>query len=314
LKAVVYDRFGGVDVLRSAEIAEPVAAKGQVVVSVKAAALNVIDTRTRRGLMGILVNKTFPKIPGADLAGVVRQVGPSVTGIAVGDAVYGACDPLKGGALAQSVALDAGQLAIKPVVLSFEEAAALPIAGLAALGALRDLGRVREGSSVLIHGASGGVGLFAVQIGRYLGAHVTAVAGTAAMDRLRDLGANETVDYRRQASPDFGRHFDCILNASGKLPFSQARSWLKPDGRHIEPSPTILVFIGSRVANLFRLQKHLMLQTVPRRADLQTLGSLVERGPLKITVAAAFPMDDIREAFTQLEAGGTLGKIVVRIP
>lgn len=190
MKAITYDRFGPIDVMHLAEIPWPRPGKGQVLVKVRAASLNVIDARVRNGMMGLLAGKKFPKVPGSDLSGVVEEIGPGVTDFNIGDAVYGAADPLKGGALTEYVTLPATQLAPKPKGLSFEEAAAVPVTGLAALYALRNLGKVEAASSVLIHGASGPVGLFAVQIAKDMGAEVTAVAGTAGMEVVRSLGAD----------------------------------------------------------------------------------------------------------------------------
>ncbi len=226
MKAVIYDRFGPADVFRLADVTPPVPAKGRVLVTVRATTVNVIDSRVRDGLMGPLVNKKFPKTPGADVAGVVAAVGPGVTAFEVGDEVFGAADPFKGGAFAESVAIPQGQLAPKPAGLSFEQAACLPVAGIAALTSLRDLGRVKSGDAVLIHGASGSVGLFAVQIAKQFGAKVTAVTGPGGLAAVRGFGADVVIDYRTQAGATFAGPFDVIVNASGKLPFPLGRQLL----------------------------------------------------------------------------------------
>jgi len=313
MKALSYSRFGGPEVLRIAEMPTPDPSPGHVLVAVRAASLNLIDARVRNGQMGPLVNKRFPKVAGADFAGVVRAVGAGVTGLTVGEAVYGALDPFKGGAFAEIANVPAGQLAPLPIGIGFEEAASLPIAGLAALTSVRDLGRVTAGQRVLIHGASGPVGLFAVQIAKHLGAHVTAVAGQAGLAAAEAFGADVLIDYRKQDATIFTEPFDMILNASGKLPFALGRHALRPDGRLIEPAPSIPVFIGSKVANLFRRQQHLVLQTVPARAPLETLSTLVASGVLKTTIATTLPMDSARQGFLQMERGGTVGKIVVTV-
>jgi NADPH:quinone reductase-like Zn-dependent oxidoreductase len=311
MKAIVYDRFGPVEVLHAAELPTPTAAKGQVVVKMRVSSINVIDSRVRKGLMGLLVNKKFPKTPGADVAGTVAEVGPGVTNLKIGDEVFGAVDPMKGGALAEFVVVPAGQLAAKPPSLSFEEAAALPIAGLAALLALRDLGKTKAGDKVLIHGASGAVGLFAVQIAKHLGARVTAVAGTGGIAASKSAGADEIIDYRKQDGQTFATTFDVILNASGQMPWAKAKRYLTAGGTLIEPSPTIPMVIGSTLANLLRAKKHKTLITTPRRADLETLAAMISKGGLKPTIARVYPLAAAKEAFAAMEKGGVVGKLIV---
>lgn len=312
MKALAYDKFGSLDVLHDAELPTPPLAKGHVLVTVRASSVNVIDNRVRSGMMGPLVSKTFPKVPGADLAGDVLQVGDGVTGLKVGDAVFGAVDPFKGGAFAEIAAVPASQLAVKPAELSFEMAASLPIAGIAALASMRDLGQVKSGSKVLVHGGSGAVGLFAIQIAKRLGAHVTAVAGTTGIATMREAGADVVIDYRKQdAAAALTGTYDVILNASGALPYGKAQSLLAAAGRHIEPSPTIPLVIGSKIANLFRRRRHLALMAKPSRANLELLATWVADGTLKTTIAMTFPLSRARDALATMEKGGVVGKVVV---
>jgi 2-desacetyl-2-hydroxyethyl bacteriochlorophyllide A dehydrogenase len=311
MKALTYDHFGNADALHVSDLPKPVPGKNEVVIAVRATSVNVIDNRVRQGTMGPLVNKKFPKVPGSDVAGVVTEVGADVGDFKVGDAVFGAVDPFKGGAASEYVKVPASQLAMKPKALSFEEAASLPIAGLAALYSLRDLGKVSAGSKVLIHGASGAVGLFAIQIAKASGAHVTAVAGTSGLAAVKDMGADIAIDYKKQDATAFPSTFDVIINASGKFPFSAGKKFLTADGRLIEPSPTIPVFIGSKIANLFRRKKHLVLQTFPKRQDLDHLSKLIETGALRTTIARRFGFAEAAEAFATQEKGGVVGKLIV---
>jgi NADPH:quinone reductase-like Zn-dependent oxidoreductase len=313
MKAAMYQRFGSVEELHLGELPAPVPARDQVLITVRAASINVIDSRVRSGLMGPLVNKKFPKVPGADFSGVVTGVAPDVTSVSIGDEVYGATDPFKGGALAEHVVVPAGQIAAKPRGLSFEQAAAIPVAGLAALYSVRELGGLKPGDSLLVHGASGGVGLFAIQLAKELGAKVTAVAGPAGLGAVRAAGADVVIDYKTPGGAGFQQPFDVIINASGKMPFSVGNRYLNPGGRLIEPSPTIPIYIGSKLANLFRSKKHLMLQTFPRSKDLAYLSSLVESGRLTVTVAKVYPLDLVKQAFGDQEKGGILGKIVITV-
>jgi len=311
MKAITYDRFGSIDVLKWAELPSPIPVTGQVLIAIRAVSINVIDSRVRSGVLGPLVNKKFPKIPGADFSGVVMAVAPDVRGLKKGDEVFGAVDPLKGGAFAESVAIAVDQIALKPASLSFEEAAALPVGALAALLSVRDLGRLERGGELLVHGASGGVGLFATQIAKQLGARVTAVAGTEGIKAVRSAGADVVIDYKMAGDREFSQLFDVIINASGKLPFRIGKQYLKPKGRLIEPSPTIPVFIGSKIANLFRRKQHMMLQTTVSSKDLAHLKSLVDSSKLRVVIAKTYPWTEFRQAFMDQEKGGTVGKIVL---
>jgi NADPH:quinone reductase-like Zn-dependent oxidoreductase len=314
MKTLSYGRFGAVDVLHVVDADPPALKPGHVIVAVRASSLNVIDSRIRKGMMGPpLVNRRFPKVPGADLAGVVTAVAADVAGFAVGDTVFGAANPFTGGAMAEAVAVPAKYLAPKPPTLSFEDAAALPIAGIAALMALRDLGRIKAGDEVLIHGASGAVGLYAIQIARSLGARITAVTGTGGVSAIQAFGADEVIDYRKEDGQTFTRRFDLILNASGAMPYAKGKRFLKPRGELVEPSPTVPVFIGSKIANLFRSRKHLMLQTVPNRKDLDVLVGMIAAGGLRTTIAKTYDFSDAKAAFTRMEKGGVVGKLIVRV-
>jgi NADPH:quinone reductase-like Zn-dependent oxidoreductase len=310
MNAITYSRFGLPEVLKLENLPEPILGNGSVLIEVRASSVNVIDSRSRNGAMSPFVNKKFPKIPGADVAGVVQAVGAGVKRFRVGDTVFGATNPFKGGAFAERVALPEESLADMPRSLGFSEAAALPIAGLAALKALRDLGRVGIGDNVLIYGSSGAVGLFAVQLAKYFGVRVTTVSGTAGAEASRVLGADLALDYK--AGPfALAEKFDVIVDFSGAFPFSKASRFLKRTGRFIESSPTIPMFLGSMIANLFRRRKHLMLTTAANSKDLEFLATLVDSGKLKTTIGRTYPLSEAKQAFIEHERGGTVGKIVI---
>lgn len=312
MKAVTYHQFGSVDVLNYEEVALPALPEDGVLVSQRASSINVVDYRARSGLLAPFVNKKFPKIPGADVAGVVTAVGNKVRGFSAGDAVLGATDPFKGGALAETVAVLAKNLVHLPSKISFTQAAALPIAAVAALESVRDLGGVKAGQNVLIYGASGAVGLYAVQLAKHFGAHVTAVSGAAGVEVLNKLGADVVIDYRK-GSIKFARNFDVVIDYSSQFPFNTARAILTAAGRYVDASPNIPKFILSMIGNLFRRQKNLMLATATKAADLETIIDLVQKNVLTITVAKNFPLDQAKQAFTEMERGGTVGKIMVQV-
>ncbi|MBS0659951.1 MAG: NAD(P)-dependent alcohol dehydrogenase [Verrucomicrobia bacterium] len=312
MQALVYRRFGGPEELRLEERPAPQPRRGEVLVRQHASSLNVIDARSRRGEMAPFVNGKFPKIPGADVAGIVEQVGPGASRYRPGDRVFGATNAFHGGAMAELVAVPESALAPLPPGLDFVQAAALPIAGLAALLAVRELAHTQRGDEVLIHGGSGAAGLFALQLAKLLGARVTTVSGAAGAAASRALGADATHDYR-EGPVEFSRKFDVILNFSSQYPFALARPQLTPRGRFVEASPTIPKVLGSLLANPFRRQKHLMLMASARTAPLTELAQAVQAGRLRVSIAQEFPLADATRAFREQEKGGTIGKIILRI-
>lgn len=311
MRALVHHRFGGIETLRFEDVPEPVPGRGEVLVAVSAASVNPIDAKVRSGSMGPLVNKRFPKIPGADFAGRVAGFGEGVEGFAIGQRVFGARDPFAGGAFAERLAVKASQCAPIPDAIDDATAAALPIAGCAALGLLDALADP-AGSRVLLHGASGGVGLFAIRLAAIRSARVVAVCGANALSLCRSLGADEVINYR-SATVNTDSRFDLVANLSGRMPWAAGHRLLGPAGVLIEPSPTIPVFIGSIIANLFRSRKHVMLQTVARTGKLAELAGLVVSGTLPVAIAAQYPFDRAIDAYRDQDSGSTLGKRVVAI-
>jgi NADPH:quinone reductase-like Zn-dependent oxidoreductase len=194
--SITYDRFGSIDVLTVTDTAfgQEIPAHS-VEVAMHASSINTIDVRAREGLLSPLVNKKFPKTPGADVSGIVTRIGAKVTALKVGDSVFGATDPFKVGAFAERVIVPTKQLAKKPSTISHEQAATLPIAGLAALYSLQELGHIKAGQRVLIYGSSGAVGLFAIQLAKSAGAHVTTVSGTKGVAVAQSFGADHSIDY-----------------------------------------------------------------------------------------------------------------------
>jgi len=310
MKALTYRQFGGPDRLRVEDLPEPVPQEDGVVLAMAASSLNVIDIRSLKGLMAPFVDRKFPKIPGTDIAGIVTATGSRASRFKIGDRVFGATNAFKGGAFAEYVAVPQSALTLIPDFMTVQEAAALPTTGLAALYALRDLGRVKPNDRVLIYGSSGAAGLFAIQIAKALGAATTTVSGTAGVAASKAMGADEAIDYKSGSVAPSGK-FDVIVDFSSHFPFAAARRYLKDAGRFIEASPSIPKFIGSLLANPFRKQKHLMLQTVARGADLDELVSLVKRGKLRVTIARSFPIQEAKQAFIDHDRGGVVGKIAI---
>ena len=325
MKAIVQDRYGGPDVLEFSDIGQPIPTDNQVLVQVQAAGLHRGDWHVMTGLPYLIrlvvpdLGLRKPKVPvrGMDLAGRVEAVGPNVTRFQPGDEVFGWAD----GAFAEYAAAPEDQLAPKPADLSFEQAAAVPTSGFAALQGLRDSGEVQPGQQVLIIGAAGAVGLFAVQLAKTFGAQVTGVASTTQLELVRSVGADEAIDYTRDDVTDGTRRWDLILDTAGHRSLSQLRRPLTPKGT--------LVIVGSegrgrwlggfdrslRAPLLARLvgQRLRMLASKPGQQDLQTLRELLEAGKLTPVIGRTYPLGDVPEAMRQLVEGHTRGKLVITV-
>ncbi|MBI3288562.1 MAG: NAD(P)-dependent alcohol dehydrogenase, partial [Elusimicrobia bacterium] len=223
MKAAVIDEYGPADVLRVREVPRPAPRPDQILIEVHASSVNPIDWKIRGGALSLLTGRSFPMILGYDVSGRVVEAGAAVARFRVGDLVYARSDSKTGRAYAQYVAVGEGAAALKPKNASHEEAAAVPLAALTSFQALRDLGRIEKGGRVLVIGASGGVGVYAVQIAKALGAHVTAVCGTDNVALVRDLGADVVIDYRKESGLGASDSYDIIFDAVASQGFFAVR-------------------------------------------------------------------------------------------
>ena len=303
------------------EVERPPVRRGEVLLRVHAAGVDpgVWHLMTGRPylvrLMGFGLRRPKSRVPGRDVAGRVEEVGDRVTDLAPGDEVFGTCD----GAFAEYACANADRLAPKPANLSFEQAAAVPVSGCAALNGLRDEGRIRAGQEVLIIGASGGVGTFAVQLAKAFGARVTGVCSTPTVGLVRSLGADEVIDYTREDFTDGARRYDLILDTAGRRPLSQLRRALAPRGA--------LVLVGGegggrwtggfdrqlRAALLspFVHQRLRALMSSERREDLLVLKDLIEDGSVTPVIGRTFALAEARNAVGDAEEGHGRGKAVI---
>jgi NADPH:quinone reductase-like Zn-dependent oxidoreductase len=321
MRAMVHDAYGPPDLLALREIAMPVVGDDGIRVRVGAAALHVGDCFTVRGAplpVRMMTGMRKPRygVPGFDLAGRVEAVGGKVTKFRPGDEVFGVGD----GTCAEFAATDENRLALKPAHLSLPEAAALPTSGLAALHGLRDAGRIRPGAKVLINGASGGVGTFAVQLAKSFGAEVTGVCGPANLDLVRSLGADHVIDYTREDFTRLGPLYDLILDNVENRSLSACRGALAPGGTLVLNSGT-----GARgLAMLVRLLEPLVVSpfvrgrlrrflSKPSHADLVVLKELAEAGKLRPVIDRTYRLEEVAAALGHIEGGHARGKVVVTI-
>ena len=326
MKAIVRDRYGPPDVLELREVPRPVPGDDGVLVRIRAASVNAYDWHLVRGEPGIVRMMTGfgkPKTPGtgADLAGVVEAVGSGATRLRPGDEVYGHSD----GSFAEYVATKEAHLAQKPATLSFEQAAAVPMAGCSALQSLRDKGRVQSGQKVLINGASGGVGTFAVQIARALGAEVTGVCSARNAELVRSLGASHVVDYAREDFTRSGVRYDVILDIADTHSIADYRRALTPAGTLVslgaaggpgEQAGTAAIMFGTvkaLVLSAFIRQNLRLFFARPSHADLDVLREMIESGKVRPVIDRRFTLQEVPEAIRYVETGHARGKVVVAI-
>jgi NADPH:quinone reductase-like Zn-dependent oxidoreductase len=325
VKALLRSGYGGAEVLRVADVPAPVPAAGEVLIRVKAASLNAMDAHFLAGrpaFARLFTGLGRPKDPraGSDLAGEVVAVGPNVVDFAVGEEVFGVAR----GALAELACAREEKIARKPPALTFVQAASLPVAGTTALQGLRDAGRLEPGQRVLVLGAGGGVGGFAVQIAAALGARVTAATAPEHLERLRALGCGPALDHSRDDLAAGGAPYDLIFDLGGVRRFSALRRLLAPEGRVVaagiggmrEPTPRAMARWAGRVAaarfaSLFGRQKLVFTLARLRRDDLAALAAMVEAGALVPPVTEQFALVDAGNAYRAVLGGQAAGKLVI---
>ena len=322
MKAIVTEQYGSPDVLRLKEVAKPTPEDDEVLVKVHAASVNAGDWHLMRAdpfLIRLMYGLRKPSRPilGSDVAGRVEAVGQSVTQFQPGDEVFGDLSNSGFGAFAEYVSAAESALIHKPARLSFAQAAAVPLAAVTALQALRDKGQLQAGQTVLISGASGGVGSYAVQIAKALGAEVTGVCSTAKVEMVRSLGADHVIDYTREDFTQSGQQYDLILAVGGRRPLSAYRRALKPKG--------IYVMVGGETAQLFQVmllgpwlsrrgsQKFGTMLAQPNQRDLALVSELLEAGKVVPVIDQCYPLPEVPDAIRYLESGYARGKIVIKV-
>jgi len=320
MRAITYGGYGDPENLELKEGEVPTPADDEVLVRVRAASVNPYDWHFMRGkpyLMRAQSGIRHPKQPrlGVDVAGIVEAAGETVTGLRAGDEVFGGAT----GAFAEFVCARPKNLAHKPPGVSFEEAATLNIAGLTALQGLRDKGALRAGQQVLINGASGGVGTFAVQIAASIGAEVTGVSSSGNLELVRSLGAVHTIDYTSENFTATDRRYDLLLDTVATQPLSACRRILQPDGSYVAVGSLSmgdwigpLTFLaGVRLAGAFRSQTMTSMLATTNAADLGTLGELASSGSVRPVIDRVYPLEETAAAMAYVEAGHVRGKVVI---
>jgi len=319
MKAIVYQKYGSPDVLKYEEIEKPTAGEDEVLIKIHAASVNPLDYHFMRGTpfaVRLFSGLRKPKITrlGRDVSGIVETVGKKVTQFKPGDAVYGTCR----GAFAEYACTSESSVVIKPNNVTFEQAAAVPIAAFTALQALRDKGQIQHGQNVLINGAAGGVGTFAVQMAKSFGAQVTGVCSTRNMEMVRSIGADNVIDYTKVNFTKTGQHYDMIFDCYANQSLLAYRRALKENGKHITvggPGGSLIGIIAGSISalvlSLLLGKKFLSFLARTNQKDLMKINELIADGKVTPVIDRSYGLSEVREAIQHVEEGHARGKVII---
>jgi NADPH:quinone reductase-like Zn-dependent oxidoreductase len=313
MKAIVTSRYGGAEVLELQEVERPAIGEDEILVQIRACSVNPIDWKVRKGAYKVLTGPKPPRILGGDYAGVVVAVGSRITGYEPGDAVWGFIDSFKRGTYAEYVNVRGEEIDLKPKCLSFKEAASMPTVGLTAYQALVYKGRIEKEERVLINGSSGGVGLSAVQIARAFDAHVTGVCSTKNLSTVRNMGANDVIDYTQQDLLDGNSAYDIIFDVVSNQSFSRVKSKLTRGGVYVRTLPSFRSLLLGPLTNMFSAKQVKSFDCKASREDLITLRQMVDEGTLSPVIENVYPLERVRDAHARSETGHVVGKLVLEI-
>lgn len=313
VNAVVIKSYGPPRLLEYTKIETPSLKDNEVLVEVFAASVNPVDWKIRKGQLRFLTGKKFPKVLGADFAGKVADTGAQVKDYKIGDEVYGSIDVIKGGAYAEYLTVHPESISYKPEGISFNQAAAIPMAALTALQSLRDLGNLNAQKKIIINGCSGGVGTFAIQIAKAFGAHITGVCSYRNIALSKKLGAENVIDYTKESVLDLNERFDIFFDVVANQRFSNIKKLLNKHGTYITTSPSLPTIIQSIVTTLFQKKKLKVIFVKSNPQDLNHIRNLIENKQLLPHIGKVYPLEHVREAHELSESGRARGKLVLEV-
>ncbi|MEG5041370.1 MULTISPECIES: NAD(P)-dependent alcohol dehydrogenase [unclassified Microcoleus] len=313
MKAVAFDRYGSAEELQYRELEKPIAKPNELLVRVRASSVNPVDWKIRQGHLQLLTGYNFPRIVGSDISGVVVEVGREVTKFQPGDEVYTFLNPISGGACAEYAVVAESDAAIKPKNITHAEAAAVPIAGLTALQSLRDLGQIQAGNKVLINGASGGVGTFAVQFAKAINAEVTGVCSAKNRELVKSLGADFVLDYEEIDFTQQTDKYDIILDAVGTRTFGECEKVLQPEGVYISTLPSFENLAPMLTSWFISGKKAKFILANANTSDLEALRELIESDKVEPIVDRTYSLAEVAAAHAYSQTGRAIGKIAIVI-
>jgi NADPH:quinone reductase-like Zn-dependent oxidoreductase len=313
MKAIMYQKFGTADVLQAVEQPKPIIKADQVLVKVKAFSINPMDWKIRKGEMTLMSGSKFPKHTGTDFSGIVEEFGSAIIGLKKGDEVFGVVkNMMKEGVSAEYVAVTASLVWKKPANISFAQAASIPVVGTAAVTALEKMGNISSQTSILVNGATGGFGMFVLQLLKQRGANLTAVTSSQGAAYAKKWGANAVKDYKKENVLSQKATYDIVIDLSGKMGYKTAKQIMKPKAIFLNPTPKPIEIPVSLFTNLFTAKKHVVILSSPSTKYTDVLLSAVKNG-LEIEVNKVFPFAQYKEAYEYAERGGYIGKVVIEI-
>jgi NADPH:quinone reductase-like Zn-dependent oxidoreductase len=313
MKAIAYQEFGTTNVLQIVEQPKPSIKADEVLVKVKAFSINPMDWKIRKGEMTLMSGSKFPKHTGTDFAGIVEEIGDAVSSLRIGDEVFGVVkDLMKEGVSAEYVAVTSSLIWKKPANISFAQAASIPVVGTAAVTALQKMGDIHAQTNILINGATGGFGMFLLQLLKQSGANVTAVASSRGVAYAKKWGASSVIDYAKENVLSRKASYDIVIDLSGKMGYKNAKQIMKSKALFLNPIPRPIEIPLSFIKNLFTSKKHIVVLSSPSAKITDTLLGAVRNG-LDIEINKIFPFAQYKEAYQYAEQGGYIGKVVVEV-
>ncbi|RFS15223.1 NAD(P)-dependent alcohol dehydrogenase [Emticicia sp. C21] len=311
MKAIVYQKFGNTDVLQTIEEPKPSIQSDQVLVKIKVVSINPLDWKIRKGEMKLMSGSKFPKHTGTDFAGIIEETGTSVSGFKKGDEVFGTVkNNMKDGALAEYIAVPTTSVWKKPIHINFAQSASIPTVGAAAVTALQKMGNIHAQTEILVNGATGGFGMFLLQLLKQKQANITAVTSTKAIAFAKKWGADIVVDYTKENILTQNKAYDIVIDLSGKMGYANAKQMMKSKALFLNPTPKPIEIPTSLFKNLFTSKKHIVVLSNPSTENMDILLDAVNNG-LQIEVSKVFPFAQSKEAYQYAEQGGYIGKVVI---
>lgn len=312
MKKVIYNHYGTIDDLQMSDVEIPTLQADEFLIKVKAVAINPLDWKKLEGQLKIVTGKKFPKGIAFDFSGIVDKVGNNTNTYKIGDEVFGTLDAMKGEALAEYIVVKKETIYSKPENVSFETASAI-LTGATTATFLLDKSKAKSGDEILINGASGGVGMVALQLAKIKGIKVTVVASGEGLNFIKKWNPDKTIDYKKEKVENKPEKYNAIFELAGSLPFSKAKNLLKPNGTYVTTLPTPVDMLKAFFNNLFSSKKNIIIQAAPNQDILKKINELLTNNKLEIPIAKTFKINEFKEAYQFAKNGGAVGKVVFTI-